>query len=143
MLDIILSYINLLNTNKIFWGVTMIMVNLGSRYVIGDLGKFHEFVLGQDIVKKIITFCLFFVATRDVMISFILTLVYIVVIDGMLHEKRNFCILPQKYKERFSSKITEEDYKKALNTIELYEKENKNIKPKNVYELYKKSVQDI
>ena len=37
IMDTILTYINTLNNNKIFWGVTMIMVNLGSRFVIGDL----------------------------------------------------------------------------------------------------------
>ena len=143
MIEGILNYLNLLNTNKIFWGVTMIMVNIGSRYVLGDLGKFHEYILTQNIVKKIITFCLFFVATRDVITSFALTLIYIVVIDGMLHEKRNFCILPKKFKERFTTTVTEDEYKKALNIVELYQKNNAGKKQKDIYDLYKESKQNI
>lgn len=143
MFEDIFEYINILNTNKVFWGVTMIMVNLGSRYVIGDLGKFHEYLLSHDIVKKIIVFCLFFAATRDIIISFTLTILYIIVIDGMLHEKRKFCILPNKLKEKFTVNISEEEYKKALNIVHLYE--NKNIINDNVhnYDLYKEYKQNI
>lgn len=123
----------------------MIMVNIGSRYVIGDLGKFHDYILNQEIVKKIIIFCLFFVATRDVTVSFVLTILYVIVIDGMLHEKRNFCILPQKMKEKFTSKVSDDEYKKALNVISLYEKQDINEKTENqdVYEIYKKSIENL
>lgn len=123
----------------------MIMVNLGSRYVIGDLGKFHDYILNQEIVKKIITFCLFFVATRDITISFVLTILYVIVIDGMLHEKRAFCILPQKMKEKFVAHISEDEYKKALNIISLYEKQNnpKTEEHNDIYNIYKTSIEKL
>ena len=92
----IFETIALANNNKLFWGLTMLLMNFGSRYIVGDLGKSHEKILTNHIVKKAIVFSLFFVATRDIIIAFILTIVYIIVIDGILHDKSKFCIVPKK-----------------------------------------------
>ena len=97
------EFITLLNNNKVVWGVTMLLLNVGSRYIVADLGKFHESILTNEYVKKIILFSMFFVATRDIITAFLLTILYIFVIDGLLHEKRKFCIVPNKYKTIFGS----------------------------------------
>lgn len=136
-MEVLLEYITYMNGNKFFWGVTMLLLNFGSRYVVGDLGKIHEQILGNEIVKKIITFSLFFVATRDVIIAFVLTILYILIIDGILHEKRKFCLVPSKYKNVDPSK---EEYEKAQEVIKKYEESKKNETGNNIYELYKDSI---
>ena len=95
MLAHVFEYIDYLNTNKFVWGLSMLLLNFGAKYVVGDLGRIHEMILASEVTKKIIIFSLFFVATRDIITAFILTLIYIFVIDGLLHEKRKFCIVPQ------------------------------------------------
>lgn len=137
-MDSIFEYANLLNGNKFFWGITMLFLNFGSRFIIGDLGKVHEQFLGNEIVKKVITFSLFFVATRDVIIAFILTILYVLLIDGILHEQRQFCILPEKYKN--SININDQEYKKALEIVQQYEKKKGENPRTNVFELYKEAV---
>ncbi len=112
----------LLNQNKIMWGMSMLLLQLGARYVIADLGKSHELLLSNEISKKIIVFAMFFVATRDVLTSFILTVAYIIIIDGMLHEKRKYSILPQSLKD--ASVISKDDYIKAKTITDKYEKNN-------------------
>jgi hypothetical protein len=117
-----LEIIDLLNNNKVLWGVTMLMLNVGSRYVVADLGKFHESVLSNEYVKKIIVFCMFFVATRDVTTAFLLTVLYILVIDGIFHEKRKFCIVPKKYKDASTASsasptVTEQQYLQAKKIV--------------------------
>jgi len=92
----LLDIITIANSNKIFLGCSMLFMNFGSKYLIGDLGKSHEKILSNHIVKKLIVFSLFFVATRDVITAFLLTILYIVIIDGILHEKSKFCIVPKK-----------------------------------------------
>lgn len=139
-MEFFLEYIAYLNGNKFFWGVTMLLLNFGSRYVIGDLGKFHEQVLGNEIVKKIITFSLFFVATRDIIIAFVMTILYVIIIDGVLHEKRNFCILPKNY---VPSDANIDEYKKAKEVVKRYEESLEAKSKNNVYELYKEAVQAL
>lgn len=130
-----------INSNKIFWGMSMLMLNFGARYVVADLGKTHEIILSHEITKKLIVLSLFFVATRDILMSFILTVAYIVVIDGMLHEKRRFCIVPKRIVATAHSQqnsISQDDYMKAKNIIDKYEAEQTNANEVN--ELKKKAM---
>lgn len=141
--------IDLLNNNKFIWGITMLLLNFGSRYVIADLGKFHEAVLSNEYFKKIVIFSMFFVATRDILTAFLLTVLYILIIDGILNEKRKYCIVPSKYK---NISISEKEYVNAKKIIENYEskliteegtkqayKENNS----NVYDIYQKNINNI
>lgn len=88
------------NQSKVMWGVSMLLLNFGARYVISDLGKVHELVLSSEIMKKMVVLSMFFVATRDLLTSFLLTVAYVIIVDGMLHEKRKICILPNTFISR-------------------------------------------
>jgi hypothetical protein len=123
------SLLVVLNQNKVLWGVSMLMLNFGARYVISDLGKTHEMLLSNEIMKKVIIMCMFFVATRDILISFLLTVAYVIIIDGMLHEKRKLCILPKSITDKVSmastsSNVPNADYVKAKAIVAKYESEN-------------------
>lgn len=138
----VLQAVDYLNGNKFFWGVTMLLLNFGSRFVIGDLGKVHEQILANEFVKKIITFSLFFVATRDIVIAFVLTILYIVIIDGILHEKRRFCMIPQKY-IKTHTQISDEEYQRALSIIKEYEKSKEEKSDINFYDIYKQRIENL
>ncbi len=84
-----------LNNNRILWGITMLMLNLGSRYVVADISKLQEKILMNEIVKKLIIFSMFFVATRDILTSFLLCVLYIIIIDGIFHENRKYSFINQ------------------------------------------------
>jgi hypothetical protein len=85
----------LAGNNKLVWGLTMLMMNLGARYIAADMGASHEIILNNHIAKKLIVFSLFFVATRDIPISVLMTILYVIVIDGLLHDKSKYCIVPK------------------------------------------------
>ena len=103
----------------------MLLLQFGARYVLGDLGKAHEVLLSHNITKKLVVMAMFFVATRDIVVSFVLTIAYIVIIDGILHEDRQFSLVPsiirQKIVKDIGSKIPQEDYNKAKDIVKLYE----------------------
>lgn len=75
-----------LATNKIFIGVAMIIMNLGSRFLITDINPEHEKIMKSALFKKIIMFCLVFIATRDIMTAIILTFAFSVVMGGLLNK---------------------------------------------------------
>lgn len=115
-----------LNQNKIMWGVSMLLLNIGSRYVVADLGKGHEYILTSQIVKKLVIMSMFFVATRDLLTSFLLTIAYVLIVDGILHEKKHFCLLPKTILEKVNkTTISNEDYLRAKNIINIYEQQKK------------------
>lgn len=121
-MDTTLGIISLLNTSKVFGGISMILINLGSKYVVGDLGIVHEKILTHDYVKKIIILAMFFIATRDIIVSFCLTVIYIIVVDGFLHEKRKYSLVPEKYKN--TTIPSQSEYSRACEIVKEYEKSN-------------------
>jgi hypothetical protein len=104
MLDF--SYIN---GNPYFAGISLLMLNLGSRYIMGDIGEFLENILKNDFTKKLIIVALFFVATRDIVISLVLTIVFTIVVYGLFNEKSRYSLVPNdtkvknKLKEYYSN----------------------------------------
>lgn len=76
--------LELLNNDKIIWGVTMLLMNIGSKYIMGDISEVSEKIMKNEIVKKLVIFSMFFVATRDMLYAFLLTVGYVIVVDGIL-----------------------------------------------------------
>jgi hypothetical protein len=109
-----------------FIGCAMLIMNMGSRFVIMDIGKAHEALLTSPVVKKVVVFCMFFVATRDIMVAAILSFAFSVVVNGLLHEKSRFSLIPKSMLRKLQStntataRISLDDYNKALATIERY-----------------------
>lgn len=121
-----MDYLQLFNNSKVAAGISMLLLNCGSRYIVGDLGKFHQDVLSNEYVKKIILFAMFFVGTRDILIAFLLTVLYIFVVDGLFNEKKKYCIIPNKYKKKYLQQqvlIDNTQYLQAKEIINNYEKQ--------------------
>lgn len=120
------------NQSKVVWGVSMLLLNIGLRYVIADLGKSHEYILTSQIVKKLVVLSMFFVATRDLLTSFLLTIAYILIVDGVLHDKKHFCLIPRTILKKVNNtSISDEDYVRAKNIIHVFEKQKKQIETEN------------
>ena len=64
-----------LNVNKYFIGISMIIVNIGARFIIDELDDDTRQYVSNKFVRKLFIFCAFFMATRDILTAFILTTV--------------------------------------------------------------------
>uniref|UniRef100_A0A6C0BSN5 Uncharacterized protein n=1 Tax=viral metagenome TaxID=1070528 RepID=A0A6C0BSN5_9ZZZZ len=73
-----------LNENKYFIGLSMILVNIGARFIIDELDDETRSYISNTIVRKIFIFCAFFMATRDIFTSLILTVVFVIIINEFL-----------------------------------------------------------
>lgn len=83
-----------LNGNKVVVAITMLIVNLGSRYALSDLSPAHERLFSHVAFKRVVVFSMFFLATRDVVLSIIMTAAFLFVFNVLLHESSEYCILP-------------------------------------------------
>ena len=117
----IISLITSLNNSKIFSGLIMIMMNLGSKYISMELNETQEDFLSQKTIRRIIIFAVFFVATRDILISVILTIVFILFIGSLFNETSKFCIIKKKNPK--TKLIQKQDVEKAKKIIKKYEKQ--------------------
>jgi putative Mn2+ efflux pump MntP len=73
-----------LNENKYFIGISMIIVNIGARFIIDELDDDTRQYVSNKIVRKIFIFCAIFMATRDIVTSVILTIIFIIIINEFL-----------------------------------------------------------
>ena len=73
-----------LNENKYFIGISMIIVNIGARFIIDELDDDTRQYVSNKIVRKIFLFCAIFMATRDIITSIILTIIFIIIINEFL-----------------------------------------------------------
>ena len=98
---------NFLNENKYFIGLMMIFVNIGSRYLIEELDDDIRGIINSTYFRRFVIFCVLFMATRDIIISIILTGIIILLLMNMKENK----------KEKSSN--VKNDISKALDTLKI------------------------
>jgi len=120
-MDSILFYVS---NNKLFLGSIMLLTNIGSKYLMLDIPKNLEKLFSKYfILRCLVLFSIFFMATRDIKISILLTLVLLIVLKYVINENSSYCVI--KENESIEKKVTPEEYKLAQNIIYKYSKENK------------------
>lgn len=87
--------IGAMNNNKIVWAITMLVFNVGSRFVLADISDGNEHVLNTVVFKQLVVFCMFFVATRDIALSVVLTVGFVVCFNVLLRRNVDiWCMIP-------------------------------------------------
>ena len=116
------QHIFTLNNSKYFAGIMMILLNLGSRYLVMELSESQEQLFNNKIIRRFIIFTIVFIATRDVYVSFILTAIFIIFVSNLFNENSNYCII--KTQKKIFKSVTKNDYEKAKHLVKLYELQN-------------------
>lgn len=113
-----------LNSDKFIVGSMMILMNIGGRFISHDLSIVQEEILSRPWIRRLFIFVFAWYATRDVAISIVITLFFIIIINTLFNDKSRFCILPQKIIDNNNTTITQRDYNIAINIIKKYNKQN-------------------
>ena len=111
-----------LNNSKFFAGAMMLLMNLGARNIAMELSEMHEKILNHKFVRRLLVFVLVFYATRDVKVSIIITIIFIILVSGIFNEDSEFCILPTKNVNK-NRKITRDEYMVAQEIVSKYQKQ--------------------
>jgi hypothetical protein len=87
-----------------------------------DISKSHEAFLKSTIIRRITIFCMFFVATKDLYVSLVMTAAFIVLAYGVFDSNSNMCVLP---KSLYDDVVTKEEYSLAKDLMRKYEDQQK------------------
>ena len=117
-------------TNKLILGLVMIFMNIGSRYIELRLTNGQEMIL-KNIAREVLIFTIAFINTKDLILSFIITGIFIILANFVFNEKSKYNILPDKYKKLSSIIDTNKD--KIVSDEEI----------NNAYEILKKARDQI
>lgn len=121
MKTFLLQSISTLNSSKYFAGMMMLVLNLGSRFLVMELSESQEQLLSNKIIRRFIIFTVVFISTRDILVSLVVTAVFIVLVSGIFNENSKYCIVTKPVIKQ----VKEDDYKEAKKIIKLYEMQKK------------------
>ena len=69
------------NENKYMIGITMIMLNIGARFIIDELDDDLRKMISNVFVRRVVIFCSFFMATKDLFTATVLTIIFVILIN--------------------------------------------------------------
>jgi hypothetical protein len=91
--DPITQTIGYLSSNPWLAGICYVILNLGGKHIAMNLTPEQEKLLGSLWIRPIIIFCLCFVATRNVVTAFWLTVMFMLIFYVIIYEASPFCLL--------------------------------------------------
>ena len=76
-------YENNICENKYILGITMIIINIGSRFLLDELTASQKKFINRPLIRRLTIFCIFLMASKDILASFILTIIFILLISDI------------------------------------------------------------
>jgi len=123
------KFLKKLNESKYSAGIAMLILNIGSKYISIGLSKSQESYLTSNLARQLLIFSAAFIATKDLLISIILTLIFILFADYIFNETSRFCILPKRITEVIDTNndgiISDDELKNAIDVLTKARKANK------------------
>ena len=95
----VLNLLTSLNSSKYMFGLMMLMLNIGSRYIELGFTKTQEQALRSGLGRELLIFSTVFIGSRDVVTSILMTAAFIILSDYIFNENSRFCVLPERLKK--------------------------------------------
>ena len=120
------SVIYNLNNSKFFAGILMILMNLGSKYISLELSESQDEFFSNVVIRRIMIFTVVFIATKDIIVSFIITACFIILVSGLFNQDSKYCLIRNNSPK--TKIISKEQVEKAKKIILKYEKQRQKSK---------------
>lgn len=129
------SIINSINQNKFIIAITLILLNIGSKYINLNLTTGQEKLI-KSISGEILIFAICFMGSRDIIVSLIITCIFTLLRRFFLNETSSYCVLPNNFKELINiidinddNKVSKEEVDHAIKLLEKHKmQENTNVR---------------
>jgi len=92
------SNIMYLNNSKFFAGVVMILLNIGSKFIVVQFSKSTEEYMKYSVSKQLLIFAMAWMGTRDIYTALGLTAVFTILSEYLFNEESKLCIVPPQYR---------------------------------------------
>ena len=92
------SHIMYLNNSKFFAGVVMILLNIGSKFIVIQFSKSTEEYMKYTVSKQLLVFSMAWMGTRDIYTALGLTAVFTILSEYLFNEESKLCIVPPGYR---------------------------------------------
>lgn len=82
-----LTILQYIETSPFFAGIMMLLLNIGSRYIVHEYSSDDEEYRENILLRRIAIFAVCFIGTRSVVVSIILTAAFVVLSAGLFRGK--------------------------------------------------------
>jgi hypothetical protein len=109
-----------MNDSKFFAGIVMLIMNIGSKYIVVELSRTQESFMKYTLGRLLLIFSILWIGTRDIVISLLLTATFVLLVDYLFNENSRYCIIPEKYKElreELGEEVTQQEVNQAIYTL--------------------------
>ena len=116
----LLYFIYSLNDSKFFAGIVMLIMNIGSKYIVVELSHTQESFMKYTLGRLLLIFSILWIGTRDIVTSLLLTAVFVLLVDYLFNENSKYCIIPEQYKElreELGEEVTQQEVNEAIYTL--------------------------
>ena len=76
----------------------MVIINLGARFIVNELNEEQKKLIDSKYLRRIVIFLVIFMATRDIVISLVLTVIVVLVLFEFFNEDSDYSLVPKKEK---------------------------------------------
>jgi hypothetical protein len=87
VLNHVQNAVGFLNTNTMFTGIMLLVLNVGSRYIVHEFSSCEEEYSQNIFMRRLAVFAVCFVGTKDLITSIILTAGFVVLSSGLFRGK--------------------------------------------------------
>jgi len=115
-----------LNNSKLFAGLLMLLMNIGSKYITVKLSDSQEAFVRNYVAREVIIFAVCWMGTRDILLATMLTASFFVLTQHLFNETSPLCVLPEKHRNYHrlhalaDGHVTDAEFKDAMNIIKVY-----------------------
>tara|TARA_B110001450_G_C17664898_1_gene499092 strand:+ start:4669 stop:5169 length:501 start_codon:yes stop_codon:yes gene_type:complete len=124
--------ISSINSSKLLVGISLLLINVGSKYVEMNFSKTQEEALRNGLGRELLIFAMLFMGTHDILLSILMTAAFIVLSNYLFNENCRFCIIPQSMRKinalidrNKDGIISPEEEKRALDILKRAEDQKK------------------
>ena len=114
-----------LSSNKFFTGFMFLILNVGAKYATVNISKSQQEYIKKALFREILIFAIIWSGSRDLFVSLILTVVFMIFTDYLFNDSSRFCVIPKhlrKFEDLIDTdgdgKISEEEIEKAMKILE-------------------------
>ena len=107
-------FISDIESNKYLIGICMIIVNIGSRYIIEELTEEQKKYINNKLFRRIIIFSIFYISTKDIITSLTLTVIFVLFISELFNDEK----IKDKGNYTMQLELQVNDIKNDLNSIQ-------------------------
>ena len=110
--------INSFNSNPYFIGFMMLLLNLGGRHFATSLTPEQDKIFQSIWFRRFLIFVIFFVGTRNIMTSFIMSIVFIIVLGFLFNDQSSLFLFTPSIDKGKPKELIKEESTKVLTSEE-------------------------